>query len=145
MTKCSDCGKRPISAEQRGNGGSLCEDCADWASWENEHDDNAHEEISSGEEMAIPLGLIASIREVMVNCPICNNFPHPRDTFKKGHTNTAAKSYTSHAECGHARTPKDRELCRRARRAQSKLAGVTRMDDGVVAVDRANRKGRSLS
>lgn len=114
---CSDCGHRPVSAEQRGNGGSLCEQCTDWAGWENEHIDNCHQEILDGEELAISEETIAGIREYMVNCPICQNYPHPRDTFKAGHTNTQAKAYTSHADCDHPRTPKAREICRRARRA----------------------------
>jgi len=114
---CSDCDKRPICEEQRRNGGSLCEPCLDWASWENEHNDNCHLELQEGETLVLSDEHVLEIRRVMENCPICQGYPHPRDTFKAGHTNTAPKSYVSHAECGHPRTPKERELCRRARRA----------------------------
>lgn len=117
---CSECKKRPVSRDQKGAGGSLCEDCADYAGWENEHNDNCHQEILDGEELAISDKMIADIRSVMENCPICQKYPHPSETFKAGHHNTAPKSYSSHAECGHPRTPKDRELCRRARRKESK-------------------------
>lgn len=114
---CVDCEKRSVSPEQRRNGGVLCEECADWAGWENEHNDNCHDEINNGDELAISQEQIDGIKEYMTNCPICLGLPHPKDTFKAGHTNTVAKTYTSHAECGHARTPKAREICRRARRA----------------------------
>jgi hypothetical protein len=116
---CSDCEKRPICAEQRGNGGSLCELCLEWASWENEHSDNCHDEIAAGEEMHISEDQLTYIRESsMANCPICLEHTHPRDIeVRKGHTNTQAKTYTSHADCNHPRTPKAREICRRARRA----------------------------
>lgn len=113
---CHDCKKRIVSREANG---TLCEPCADWAGWENQHSDDAHQEILDGEEMVIAAELLESIRGEMENCPICQNYPHPRDTFKAGHKNTAPKSYTSHAECGHPRTPKARELCRRARRKEA--------------------------
>lgn len=113
---CQDCGKRPVSKEANG---TLCEACADWAGWENQHNDDAHQEILDDEEMAISDEMIAKIRLEMENCPICQKYPHPRDTFKSGHKNTAPKSYTSHSECGHPRTPKAREMCRRERRKES--------------------------
>ena len=117
-TLCSDCGKRPISKQQRGAGGSLCEKCEDWAGHENEHNDNCHDEILAGEELLISAEAIAVIRAFMETCPICQNEAHPKD--KSGHTNTVAKSYSSHAECGHPRTPKDRQICR-ARRVAEKV------------------------
>lgn len=116
--KCSDCKKRPVSAEQRGAGGSLCELCTEWAGWENEHNDNCHQELLEGETLILSDAAIVEIRLAMENCPICQGDTHPRDTFKAGHHNTKPKSYTSHAECEHPRTPKDREICRRARRKE---------------------------
>lgn len=150
---CVDCEKRPVCAEQRRNGGSLCEQCLEWAGWENEHSDNCHDEINAGEDMSISAEKIAEIREFsMANCPICLEYPHPRDTFKAGHTNTQAKTYTSHADCDHPRTPKAREICRRARRAAGvpakpkgrRLPTSGSMDSPVVEVDRQRRKGASL-
>jgi hypothetical protein len=86
----------------------LCEECADLAAWDNQHNDDCHMELQEGETLILSDERLVQIRADMENCPICVALIQP-----PAHTR---KSYTSHAECEHARTPKDREICRRARR-----------------------------
>lgn len=75
----------------------VCYKC--YASWglENDHSDWGHDEPVTG-------------------CPSCGTFVKP--TAKKGHTNTVAKSHTSHAACKHAVTPAARAKCRKERAAK---------------------------
>ena len=79
--------------------GLFCLVCVELGGWENDHSDNDHE----GDEPS-------------ANCWVCHPELIPGDP-RKGHTNTVAKTYSSHAACDHPRTPKHREICRRTRRA----------------------------
>lgn len=80
----------------------FCYPCGDEGQHEISHD-NGHESISVDE------------------CWICHpelNKAAADYTPKKGHTNTIAKTYSSHANCDHAKTPADRAKCRKARAAK---------------------------
>jgi hypothetical protein len=100
---CTDCNTRPASKESPE--GQLCIPCLRYAETENEHSDYGHDEDGTA---AHP------------DCPVCHPELDPRnDTPRTGHTNTIAKTYSSHAGCTHARTPKMREICRRERRANA--------------------------
>jgi hypothetical protein len=100
--KCIDCGirnARPDTPE-----GRLCNPCYDYASWENEHNDNGHEDGGAGADLSLE----------RINCPVCHPELDPRsDKPRTGHTNTRAHTWTSHAEHYHARTPEDRAKCRK--------------------------------
>lgn len=85
----------------------MCNPHATEASWENEHTDDGHDD---GED---PF-------DRMKDCWVCHDELNAAlDTYVKGtgHTNTAAKSWNSHSECTHPRTPKARAACRKIRRA----------------------------
>lgn len=102
-TMCSDCGTRPVSTHQRGAGGSLCQVCEDYAGWENEHNDNDHDNLTADDDEF----------EFTTNCPVCH--PELDNRVKQtGHTNTAARTWTSHTGCNHPRNPKARAACRKA-------------------------------
>ena len=111
---CEGCQIRkadPSTAE-----GMFCTVCDELGGWENSHSDWDHDGIASGDTHDMKLSDIRDVEREMKNCWVC----HPElvpGAPKQGHTNTAAKSYSSHANCDHARTPKAREICRRARRA----------------------------
>lgn len=82
----------------------LCTPCSEEGMWENEHNDQGHDD-AAGDGFDD-------------NCWICH--PELNEAQAQplvGHTNTVAKTYTSHAECTHARTPKGRAACRKARNA----------------------------
>lgn len=99
-TMCWDCGIRKAGSSDL----RLCPECEDYAGWENEHSDMGHGE---GPDDPQPH-----------NCPVCFPELDPRlDTPRTGHTNTVAKSHTSHAGHHHARTPGDRALCRKSIKA----------------------------
>lgn len=113
---CTVCTTRPASNESPE--GRLCIPCLRYAEAENEHSDYAHDIVAAGEEMHVSEEKLEEIRRQMKSCLICLGKPDPATVEPtKGHTNTQAKSYTSHAACDHVRTPKAREMCRRARRA----------------------------
>ena len=119
-TMCSDCGTRPVSAQQRGNGGSLCQICEDYAGWENTHSDYGHDAIlaevedKSGDPATYLSDTdLVEYQDTMPNCPVCQN-DNSHLVKRTGHTNTATRSHNSHAGCKHQRTPKDRAACRKA-------------------------------
>ena len=91
------CGRRAANPMQVSGHQDLCERCFESWMMENDHNDYGHD-------------------EPVADCPECGTYdPRPA----KGHTNTRAKSRTSHAACEHPKTPKDRAACRK-RRAQGK-------------------------
>lgn len=109
-TMCSDCNTRPVSSAQRGNGGSLCELCEDYAGWENTHNDYDHDGINDGSAEATDHDTMD-----MANCPVCHPELDPRNrTPRASHHNTAPRSWNSHAGCNHHRTPAARAACRKA-------------------------------
>lgn len=100
---CTDCGTRRIS--QLVIGPELCDICLNYADHEIMHNDDGHSEGLEDDSFT------------MANCMIC----HPELDNRKpktGHTNTVAKTRTSHADCDHAVTPKARAACRKARAAK---------------------------
>lgn len=102
---CWDCKTRPVSKTVIGP--DLCETCLEYADHENMHQSDDHE---NGEEQD---GFQIS------NCMVCHPELDDRYTPRKtGHTNTVAKSRTSHAGCDHECSPKARAACRKARAAK---------------------------
>lgn len=111
---CALCRRRPrlyfVTSQD------LCQECYDYAGWENEHSDEAHESLSADDPTE------ASYLE---NCPICQGVPAPWTTEEEPvKTRTAPKSrrnpttsHMSHASCAHPRTPAGRASCRKAIRA----------------------------
>lgn len=100
-TRCTDCQIRPI--DRSVNGPELCTMCLNYADIEVSHFDNEDDVAHSDH------GLTAD------NCPVCNTeIGNKRYTKRTGHTNTVAKSRTSHAGCYHTRTPAARAACRKA-------------------------------
>lgn len=97
---CSDCGLRRVSSKVHGP--ELCDVCLDYADIEVYHFDyeldEAHDYAGVDQD----------------TCPVCNPNLDKRHEKRQGHTNTVAKSYTSHAGHHHARTPGDRALCRKS-------------------------------
>lgn len=138
---CNVCTTRPANNESPE--GFLCIPCLRYAEAENEHSDNAHDMITDGEEMHISAEHLEDIKQRMKSCAICLGEPDPATVAPtKGHTNTKAKTYTSHADCNHPRTPKAREICRRARRAASPARQeLEKLADAIEKVQR-ERKGR---
>lgn len=104
---CWDCQTRRISNTVIGP--DLCDICLEYADHENMHTDDGHE---NGEE---------NDGFTMEQCMVC----HPELDNRKpktGHTNTVAKSRTSHAGCDHPVTPKARAACRKARVLNTHMA-----------------------
>jgi hypothetical protein len=102
-TNCLDCGRKLTSSNRaEGDAGiDMCTKCYDYAGWENTHSDWGHDDLDADDPE----------RE---GCPVCAG-EAPINDQKVGHTNTAPKSWSSHAHCTHPRTPKDRAACRKAR------------------------------
>lgn len=100
-TTCLDCNtRRPRTGpgEKAPLGTELCNPCYEVASWENTHSDEGHDD---------------GYGELMDICMIC----HPElvpGAKRTGHTNTVAKSHTSHAGHNHLATPYNRSLCRKS-------------------------------
>lgn len=117
---CRDCGTRRIDAS---NGVQLCGPCYDYAGMENGHSDYGHDLVDAAAgkkgwpESWTPTTIIA-VAASMETCAVCHPDLDPRNvTARKGHTNTVAKTHTSHAGHNHPRTPRDRAICRKARAA----------------------------
>jgi hypothetical protein len=100
--KCTDCGFRPQDTTVIGP--QLCTVCLEYADMENVHQDHGDDHGDSGYSTE--------------DCPVCHPELDRRYTKRTGHTNTVAKSRTSHAGCDHAVTPKARAACRKARAAK---------------------------
>lgn len=101
---CTDCGVRKIDRATQGHDSAFCTPCFDFAGWENTHSDFDHENLTPEDPE----------RE---GCPVCDPSLDPRNvTIRKGHTNTVAKTRTSHAGHDHPVTPAARAACRKATR-----------------------------
>lgn len=98
---CTDCNTRRVSTEPSARSLGMCTPCSDFGGWENTHSDEGH-----------------GANNLDAACPVCHPELDPRNKgTRKGHTNTVAKTRTSHAACKHMATPKDRAACRKARAA----------------------------
>lgn len=96
---CTDCDTRRVSSNPDVRAMDLCNPCYDYAGWENTHSDEGHAKNGADD-----------------TCPICHPELDTRNpAARKGHTNTVAKTRTSHAACNHPATPRDRAACRKAR------------------------------
>lgn len=103
----------------------LCQECYDYAGWENTHSDDDHDGVSAGYGVDSPVAL-DSIKTTMSACPICLGVPAPwtvteepkmsKTAAAKPRTNPTTR-HMSHASCSHPRTPAGRAACRKAIRA----------------------------
>jgi hypothetical protein len=115
---CADCQTRPAVKGTPEN--MFCDPCNDYAGDENTHSDWAHDDVRTGDTGKMKIADIEMIQNQMKSCAVCHPELDPRNKpVRTGHTNTATHTHTSHAGCSHPRTPKDREICRRARKAQA--------------------------
>lgn len=112
---CASCNTRAASSSTPE--GLFCEPCDEYAGWENQHSDRDHDSLSELPVLDLEPHQLEELG-YMKTCLVCH--PELIAPVRKGHTNTAAKSYTSHADCGHPRTAKSREICRRSRRIAEK-------------------------
>lgn len=96
--KCTDCGFRPQDATMIGS--ELCGVCLHYAGMENVHQDHGDDH-----DAEYPTA----------TCPVCHPELDTRYVRRTGHTNTAPKSWSSHATCNHPRTPAARATCRKER------------------------------
>jgi hypothetical protein len=93
-TGCEDCGRKVTKAIHP----TICPMCYDYAGWENTHQDELEHDADEHS-----------------TCPICHPELDKRFAEKKaGHTNTVAKTRTSHAGCKHIADSKARAACRKA-------------------------------
>lgn len=115
---CFDCGTRPqISGDS-----VLCEPCDEYAGWENAHSDHGHDDIDTYSlenthftTQAQVDAYIEYTKADMTMCPVCHPELDTRsDTPRTGHTNTVAKTHTSHAGHNHPVTPAARAMCRKS-------------------------------
>lgn len=95
---CIDCGRK-LTASNRSDNRDMCIACFDYAGWENTHSDYAHDMLSDDDPM----------RE---GCPVCEGNVPTAPAPKTGHTDTAPRSWSSHAGHNHPATPKARAACR---------------------------------
>lgn len=101
---CTDCKRRPQDTSVIGP--ELCDVCLEYADVEIMHMDYA-DPHAEGPEFGWRLA--------EADCPVCHPELDKRYVdVRKGHTNTVAKSRTSHAGHDHPATPKARAACRKA-------------------------------
>jgi hypothetical protein len=70
--KCADCGVRPIDRNTQGRDSSMCTECFDYAGWENQHSDEAHENMLAELEWD-------ALAELTSGCPVCHPELDPRN------------------------------------------------------------------
>lgn len=100
---CTDCNAalRPGRNYTPAQHSDLCDDCFDYAGWENHHDDMGHDDDTNEP-----------------GCRVCQgDKPGEAPAAKAGHNDTAARSWSSHAGHDHPSTPKARAACRKAAKA----------------------------
>lgn len=116
--KCEICGIRNIGSKHGIAYGDVdqartlgyCIPCMAEADWENAHSDYGHDDPDAVAKGYDTQGSLDS-------CWVCHpelNRATPDNVAGTGHTNTVAKSYTSHAGHRHPRTPEARRLCRKS-------------------------------
>lgn len=104
---CTDCGVRKIDRTTDAADSHLCTPCFDYAGWENTHSDSGHDDPEGSDTT-----YLANEMEI---CPVCNPELDPRNVkIRTGHTNTVAKTRTSHTGHSHDVTPKARAACRKS-------------------------------
>ena len=119
--KCIDCNSRPIS--KLVSGPDLCDECYEYAGWENTHSDDDH--AANPDD----------------NCPVCHPEWDTRQTppAKPSTTNPTTSTWTSHAACHHPKTPRDRAACRAIRAivdGPTPHATVAEIDAAIIAGER---------
>lgn len=118
--KCMICEIRNVGTGPEGKFGhgerqqarymGYCCPCLEEAEWENTHSDYGHDDpdaVAKGYDTA----------DSIANCWVCHpelNLATTTPAAGTGHTNTRAKSRTSHAEHHHPRTPEARAACRKS-------------------------------
>jgi hypothetical protein len=109
---CTVCNIRPSHRDT--SNGQNCIECDTEGGWENTHSDSGHDLINRA---TATRALTTEESEEIAGCWICypelNEAQNPTPR-RVGHTNTVARSHTSHAACTHPATPKDRATCRKA-------------------------------
>lgn len=112
--KCINCNDRPISRHIIGP--DLCDECCEYAEWENTHSDYDH--AANPDD----------------NCPVCHPEWDTRNTppAKRSTPRQTTSTWTSHAACPHPKTPRDRAACRAARNI-NRHASVTAIDAAIIA------------
>jgi hypothetical protein len=99
---CIDCGVRKVDPTVCIDS-QMCGPCNEYAEAENMHSDFDHEGDNVDSDIAT------------VSCPVCHPELDPRNVkVRTGHTNTVAKTRTSHAGHSHDVTPKARAACRKS-------------------------------
>lgn len=97
---CTDCG-RTLRSSNRSDNVDLCIPCFDFAGWENTHSDFGHDDLAADDPE----------RE---GCPVCAGNVPTAPAPKTSHTDTAPRSWSSHAGHDHPATAKARAACRKA-------------------------------
>lgn len=110
-TTCVDCNTRPAID------GPKCRPCAQHEAWQTSHLDWDHEAVRKGDVGRVMLRDLESTQAEMKKCWVCHPDLDGRNKPTATRTSAGGGTATSHAACDHARTPKAREACRRARRA----------------------------
>jgi hypothetical protein len=121
--KCAICGIRNVGTGREGTHGhgerdqarvmGYCNPCLAEAEWENTHSDHGHDDPD-----AVANGY--ATQDELDACWMCHpelNLATSTPAAGTGHTNTVAKSRTSHREHYHPRTPEARSVCRKLTRA----------------------------
>lgn len=114
---CALCHVRPRTPSIIGP--DLCDPCAEYSGYENQHCDDGHEDAPVDSDLA---------REYTETCPICRRDSIPWENPKEPDMKTTKKNrkvtanpttkqvHVSHAGCSHPKTPKARAACRKLRR-----------------------------
>lgn len=130
---CTICHTRPVGTgagndPQHARTMGYCTSCLTEAEWENMHSDNAHDAYAAGTWMPETIEMGVELVDEMKQCWVCVpalNAASADYNPRAGHTNTVAKSYTSHAGHGHLRTPEARAACRKFMAAHNGMDAVT--------------------
>lgn len=102
--RCPDCNV-PLRAGRNytpAQHSDLCDDCFDYAGWENHHDDNGHDDDTNDSDCRVCTG----------DQPVWHDAKAPKTA------DTKPQSWSSHKGHDHPSTPKARAACRKARKAR---------------------------
>lgn len=147
---CTDCGKRPQDASVIGP--ELCEACYEYAGWENQHGDDAHEEVAaydsaekgSGVTPPFKKSIMKQMRAEMASCPVCHPELDPRALAdakpeRKGSSRAGMKLSVKVRDAGH-----DKALQTLSRIDAAGFAGRVKMasKEGVVRLVTEQPTGR---
>jgi hypothetical protein len=109
---CTDCGTRRQSTEVIGP--ELCDVCLRY--WE---DVNTHSDYGHDADSDVVSDEYDATNARVNGCPVCYPQLDHRYTKKAGHTNTVAKTRTSHQGHDHPHTPAARAMCRKSMKADN--------------------------